>query len=701
MDQIKKVLMHITDKMENSCVLGAIRQGMIMMIPLLVVGYLSAMLVNLPISAYQSFMHHLFGGRVEEFFLCLYSCVNRFFSVFLAAAVSVGYSIMMRRKKGVNESTGSIIILVIITLAAFAGYSGIQYDDFSVDKFSNMHTFSALLVALISGEVYYALKGRGVFQMTGQHGMNTDSVYIASIEGIGPAVIIIGFFSLLHQFFDVCFGVDGVQELIEQMFNYLLTPMKNGLGSGLIVIFLTHGLWFLGFHGHNMLDTVIKQHFTDVTAGIFSKTMQDVFVLLGGAGAMLCLVIAILLFARKKDVRHLASMAAPTVIFNISEIALFGIPVIFNPVFLVPFILVPIANFLITYGAIYSGIVPHVVNEVDWTTPILLSGYQATGSWRGAVLQVVCLTVGVLIYRPFARIYEEQSRLRIARDVKRLVEEMQQEEENNSIGILTKREDDLGYVARVLASELAEAVHNKELFMMYQPQVNCDGECIGVEALIRWNHPELGFIYPPLIIQLAKEAHILHKLEQFIFDEAARAVTQMKPETSSEFKVSVNITNESLEWDGIEQCIADVVEKYHIPNEWFCLEITEQDALSTSIDIADKIKNLKAKGHKFLIDDFGMGHTSLMYLQTSYFNVVKLDGSLTRDILDNERNSDIIGSIVYLGQSLDFKIIAEYVETREQRDELERLGCNAFQGYLYSKPLKLEDLLVWMEQRKK
>ncbi len=701
MDQIKKVLMHITDKMENSCVLGAIRQGMIMMIPLLVVGYLSAMLVNLPISAYQSFMHHLLGGRVEEFFLCLYSCVNRFFSIFLAAAVSVGYSIMMRRKKGVNESAGSIIILVIITLAAFAGYSGIQYDDFSVDKFSNMHTFSALLVALISGEVYYALKGRGLFQMTGQHGMNTDSVYIAAIEGIGPAVIIIGFFSLLHQFFDVCFGVDGVQELIEQIFNYLLTPMKNGLGSGLIVIFLTHGLWFLGFHGHNMLDTVIKQHFTDVTAGIFSKTMQDVFVLLGGTGAMLCLVIAILLFARKKDVRHLASMAAPTVIFNISEIALFGIPVIFNPVFLVPFILVPIANFLITYGAIYSGIVPHIINEVDWTTPILLSGYQATGSWRGAVLQVVCLTAGVLIYRPFVRIYEEQSRLRIARDVKRLVEEMQQEEENNSIGILTKREDDLGYVARVLASELAEAVHNKELFMMYQPQVNCDGECIGVEALIRWNHPELGFIYPPLIIQLAKEAHILHKLEQFIFDEAARAVTQMKPETSSEFKVSVNITNESLEWDGIEQCIADVVEKYHIPNEWFCLEITEQDALSTSIDIADKIKNLKAKGHKFLIDDFGMGHTSLMYLQTSYFNVVKLDGSLTRDILDNERNSDIIGSIVYLGQSLDFKIIAEYVETREQRDELERLGCNAFQGYLYSKPLKLEDLLVWMEQRKK
>ena len=95
-------------------------------------------------------------------------------------------------------------------------------------------------------------------------------------------MIIVGSFSLLHQFFRVGFGVDGLQELMERMFNYILGPLQNGLGAGLIVILLTHGLWFFGIHGHNMLDTVIKQHFADATAGICSKTMQDVFVLLGG-----------------------------------------------------------------------------------------------------------------------------------------------------------------------------------------------------------------------------------------------------------------------------------------------------------------------------------------------------------------------------------------------------------------------------------
>ena len=690
--------MRMADRLDSSCALGAIRQGMIMMIPLLVVGYLAAMLINLPIPAYQTFIAKLCGGHVLEILNFVYASVNEFFAVFLAVTTTVSYAIMKRRKQEIYEGTGNIIILVIITLAALVGYFGIQYDDFSIHSLSNMHAFTALFVALISGKIYYTMKSSRFFKVKNQR-TNTDGIYIEAIEGIAPAVVIIGFFAFFRILLQVLFGVSGFQELVERFFDYLLKPLQNGLGAGVVIIFLTHALWFFGIHGHNMLDTVIKQNFSDITAGIFSKTMQDVFVLLGGTGAMLCLVVALLLFAKKKGTRNLAWMAAPTVVFNISEIVLFGIPIILNPIFVVPFMLVPLANFLITYAAIYSGLVPHLVSEVNWTTPIFLSGYQATGSWAGAILQMVCLAVGVCIYMPFIRLYEEQSVRKMERDLKLLVQEMQREEENNAIMTLTKREDEIGHVARSLAIELVEAIQHQELYLMYQPQVNCEGVCVGIEALIRWNHPELGFIYPPLIIELAKEKHVLYLLEQYIFDTAAATAEKLKPYAGEEFKVSVNITNESLEWEGIEQCIDDTVAKYDIPSEWFCLEITEQDALSSSIDIADKIKNIKAKGHKFLIDDFGMGHTSLTYLQTNYFDVVKLDGSLTRDVLCNERNSDIIGSIVYLSKSLHFKIIAEYVEDENQRDELKRLGCDAFQGYLYSKPLEEDALLTWMEER--
>ena len=690
------MIMRMADRLDSSCALGAIRQGMIMMIPLLVVGYLAAMLINLPIPAYQTFIAKLCGGHVLEILNFVYASVNEFFAVFLAVTTTVSYAIMKRRKQEIYEGTGNIIILVIITLAALVGYFGIQYDDFSIHSLSNMHAFTALFVALISGKIYYTMKSSRFFKVKNQR-TNTDGIYIEAIEGIAPAVVIIGFFAFFRILLQVLFGVSGFQELVERFFDYLLKPLQNGLGAGVVIIFLTHALWFFGIHGHNMLDTVIKQNFSDITAGIFSKTMQDVFVLLGGVGAVLCLVIAILLFAKKKGVRNLAYMAAPSLVFNISEIVLFGVPVILNPILLIPFMLIPMVNYLVTYAAMFFGLVPHVIREVDWTTPVILSGYQATGSWAGAVLQILCLAIGVCIYKPFIRMYEEQRELRLKRDVKRLVEEMQREEQNNSISPYTKREDEIGHMARILADELVEAIRRKELFLVYQPQVNRDGRCIGAEALIRWEHPEFGFIYPPLIIQLAKEKKVLSTLEKFIFDTAGAALAQVRDIVPDDFKMSVNLTNESLEWDGIEACIENVVQKYQFPNVQLGLEITEQDALSSSIDITKKIEALKAKGHRFLIDDFGMGHTSLVYLQTKYFNIVKLDGSLTRDVIHNETNRDIIASIVYLGRSLKFKIIAEYVENEAQRDELKKLGCDAFQGYLYSKPIKLDELMSWIK----
>lgn len=165
MEKVKNIIIRVTDKLEESCVLGAIRQAMIMMIPLLVVGYMSAMFLDLPIPAYQMFITTLFGGHVAEVLQCVYSTVNDFFSVFLVVATSVSYSIIKRKKQGIYESTGNIIILVIISLAAFAGYSGIQYDDFSITKFSNMYAFSALLVSLVSSEMYYVLKNSGAFSV--------------------------------------------------------------------------------------------------------------------------------------------------------------------------------------------------------------------------------------------------------------------------------------------------------------------------------------------------------------------------------------------------------------------------------------------------------------------------------------------------------------------------------------------------------
>lgn len=206
-----------------------------------------------------------------------------------------------------------------------------------------------------------------------------------------------------------------------------------------------------------------------------------------------------------------------------------------------------------------------------------------------------------------------------------------------------------------------------------------------------------GFIYPPLIVYLAKQGNILPDLERRIFDMAAAAIQKTSQEYDGSFKISVNITAKSLLWD-VEACIDECIKKYEIQPETMWLEITEQDMITNADFVIDKLKRLKNCGHVLLIDDFGMGHTSLIYLQSNYFGVVKLDGSLVKHLLDNPTNQKIVASIVELGRELGVKVIAEYVETEEQCQKLQELGCIWYQGYLFNKPVALDEFIAYMKE---
>lgn len=188
----------------------------------------------------------------------------------------------------------------------------------------------------------------------------------------------------------------------------------------------------------------------------------------------------------------------------------------------------------------------------------------------------------------------------------------------------------------------------------------------------------------------------MHALDAAILDEAAAARARLTDYVDESFDISVNLTNASLQWDGLVEAVENSVKTHGISCSQLCLEITEQDAISSTEDVVHKIEELKAHGHRFLIDDFGMGHTSLLYLQTGFFAVVKLDGSLTRNVLENETNAEIIGSITKLGESIHFTTIAEWVESKEQLEKLKALGCDVFQGAYYSRAIGYEYLVEWL-----
>lgn len=183
-------------------------------------------------------------------------------------------------------------------------------------------------------------------------------------------------------------------------------------------------------------------------------------------------------------------------VFNINELMVFGIPIIYNPIMLIPFLSVPLVCYTCAYFAVSVGLVPMITHSVAWTSPMILSGYTATGSISGAVLQLFNVALGVLIYLPFVRILDSHSERETQELFKPFLDYYRSHEQELELVRLTDMHTVFGDFARGLCAELRHSM-GEQTQLFYQPQYHYDGTCIGVEALLRWKHPTHGIIYPP------------------------------------------------------------------------------------------------------------------------------------------------------------------------------------------------------------
>lgn len=682
---LKKSMMKNFYRIESSHLLSIIRRGLTMLVPVLVVGAMVYAILYFP-NADVRYLIEEKVPMISQILQTVYQGTFGMFSMCLVISLSISYAM----EKG--EEVDKMFFYIIVSVCSFGTQIELAEKEIRADILGNTGCFLAMIVGLSACTMFYHLRKIEAISLR-KYTVGMESVIANAIQSIVPAAITIGFFAVLQYALTAITGEKTLYTLLKGLAYRGFDGMGNGFFPAFLYTVLVHVLWSLGFHGSHMMETVAISNFSAVSENIiFSKSFFDTFVMMGGCGTTMCVLIGIFLKVRKKRMRNIAKIALPSVIFNANEILNFGIPIILNPVLVIPFVCVPIMALLVSYGAVAVGIVPNVTHEISWTMPILFSGYMATGSIAGSILQAVILVLGVIIYVPFLKMYEKIYSLRMKEKIQSLITKMQEYEEKGQNPDFLHRMDDFGMVARTLLQELETDLENKKLYLLYQPQVNREEKCIGGEALIRWEHQEYGFIYPPLINYLATAGEILPKLESELIDMAVKAIGQISEQYEENFKISINITSHSLNWE-IEKCIKEKLEEYHVSAEKLWLEITEQEVLGNSDMVNNKICQLKAEGHKMLIDDFGMGHTSLLYLQSGNFDVVKLDGSLVHHIVESETNQKIVASIVELSRRLGVKVIAEYVENIEQKQKLEELGCYCYQGYLYGKPVLLEQFI--------
>jgi EAL domain-containing protein (putative c-di-GMP-specific phosphodiesterase class I) len=252
---------------------------------------------------------------------------------------------------------------------------------------------------------------------------------------------------------------------------------------------------------------------------------------------------------------------------------------------------------------------------------------------------------------------------------------------------------------RALEVDLRHALRLNQFELHYQPQVcTATGGIVGVEALIRWRHPQLGMVSPGRFIPVAEEAGLILPIGEWVLRTACATGKTWQVKGLCALRVSVNISPIQLRRADFVSTVAQIIEETGLDPSGLELEITESMLVSRTESMVGRLKDLRALGVMLSVDDFGTGYSNLAYLKSFPLDRLKIDQSFIRDLPYDQQAGSIVRAIVAMGHSLGLELIAEGVETAEQAKFLNDIGCERSQGYFYSVPLDSMGLEVWLDK---
>ena len=253
----------------------------------------------------------------------------------------------------------------------------------------------------------------------------------------------------------------------------------------------------------------------------------------------------------------------------------------------------------------------------------------------------------------------------------------------------------------VLENSLRQGLERSEFVLYYQPQVDvASGSVIGAEALIRWNHPEIGMVSPAKFIPVAEMSGLIVPLGQWVLREACRQNREWQDAGLPKVCMAVNISSVQFRGGKLEEDVREVLAETGLAPDWLELELTEGTVMSDANATVDTLHRLSAMGIRLAIDDFGTGYSSLSYLKRFPIDRLKIDQSFVRDIVTDPDDWAIASAVISMGHSLRLKVIAEGVEHVEQLEMLRHQGCDEVQGYYFSVPLPAAEFRELLRQQK-
>lgn len=266
-------------------------------------------------------------------------------------------------------------------------------------------------------------------------------------------------------------------------------------------------------------------------------------------------------------------------------------------------------------------------------------------------------------------------------------------EGKNQFSYFTEAMDEKAHRRLRIINELRNALNQDQLQLHYQPVVDlAGGRIMKAEALLRWQHPVLGAVEPSVFIPLAEESGLIADIGDWVFKQAALCSKRWSERTGSPFQISINKSPLQFAHGGSHSDWLGFLKRLGLPGSSISIEITEGLLLHASPNVVDRLYEYRDAGIQVAIDDFGTGYSSMAYLQKFHIDYLKIDQSFVRNITTDASSRTIAETMILMAHKLGLKVIAEGIETLEQRECLARAGCDFGQGYLFSRPLPAEQL---------
>ncbi|HAS6347104.1 EAL domain-containing protein [Vibrio sp. IRLE0018] len=271
-------------------------------------------------------------------------------------------------------------------------------------------------------------------------------------------------------------------------------------------------------------------------------------------------------------------------------------------------------------------------------------------------------------------------------------------QERNSFNIFTTEMQEQHLYKMKVEQRLRFAIEQQKLFMVYQPQVDMDGKLHGVEALVRWQDSELGFVPPDLFIPVAESSGLMVKLGKFIIERSVSDIATYVIPQRQDLNLSINISVKQFIQQDFAEHLITTIDSARLDRKRITLEITENLFIEDLDQFKPICNEMNQQGLKISLDDFGTGYSSLSMLKDLPIDELKIDKSFVDNIENDAKSFNMVKNIIAIGKNFGMAVLAEGVETELQANKLAESGCDLLQGYYYAKPLNVEQLQVYMDE---